>query len=145
MEPKIKTRLTNLIARLAGSPDYDPRIKPKFPIEFYLEKYIKQPVAVFNIPLVDFTPGPARVLDIDKATFEKAYSMGYAQINIARASDRPYYIPMLFKRERGKLQGIYIDFHSVNVTEDYELYSATITHTPGKDIFLFQGNYYVKD
>lgn len=40
MLPTIKTRLTNIIAKLAGSPDYEPHIKPKFPIEFYLDKAV---------------------------------------------------------------------------------------------------------
>lgn len=40
MLPTIKTRLTNIIAKLAGSPDYEANIKPKFPIEFYLDKAV---------------------------------------------------------------------------------------------------------
>lgn len=40
MKPKIKTRITNLIAKLAGSPDYEPGVQPKEPIEFYLEDAI---------------------------------------------------------------------------------------------------------
>lgn len=40
MKPKIKTRITNLIAKLAGSPDYEPGIQPKEPIEFYLSDAI---------------------------------------------------------------------------------------------------------
>lgn len=40
MKPKIKTRITNLIAKLAGSSDYEPGIQPKEPIEFYLSEAI---------------------------------------------------------------------------------------------------------
>lgn len=40
MKPKIKTRITNLIAKLAGSSDYEPGIQPKEPIEFYLSDAI---------------------------------------------------------------------------------------------------------
>lgn len=40
MLPTIKTRLTNIIAKLAGSPDYEANIKPKFPIEFYLDQAV---------------------------------------------------------------------------------------------------------
>ena len=40
MKPKIKTRITNLIAKLAGSSDYEPDIQPKEPIEFYLSDAI---------------------------------------------------------------------------------------------------------
>ena len=40
MLPTIKTRLTNIIAKLAGSPDYEAHIKPKFPIEFYLDQAV---------------------------------------------------------------------------------------------------------
>lgn len=51
MEPEIKTRITNLIAKLAGSPDYDPRVKAKFPIEFYLGKAVDK---ILEIEGIDF-------------------------------------------------------------------------------------------
>lgn len=36
MKPRIKNRLANIIAKLAGSPDYEAGIEPKTPLEFYL-------------------------------------------------------------------------------------------------------------
>lgn len=40
MKTAIRTRITNLIAKLAGSDDYEPNVKPKFPIEVYLEQAV---------------------------------------------------------------------------------------------------------
>lgn len=42
MNPRIKTRIANLLAKLAGSDDYDSNVKPKEPIEFYLEEGINR-------------------------------------------------------------------------------------------------------
>lgn len=58
MEPEIKTRITNLIAKLAGSPDYDPRIKPKFPIEFYLGMAVDKILQIEGIDLDDYEKKP---------------------------------------------------------------------------------------
>lgn len=38
MKPKIVTRLANIAAKLAGSDDYDPSIKPVTALEYYLDK-----------------------------------------------------------------------------------------------------------
>ena len=40
MKPTIKNRLANIIAKLAGSPDYESGIEPKTPIEFYLNEAV---------------------------------------------------------------------------------------------------------
>ena len=40
MKPTIKNRLANIIAKLAGSPDYESGIEPKTPIEFYLSEAV---------------------------------------------------------------------------------------------------------
>ena len=38
MKPKIVTRLANIFAKLAGSSDYDPSVKPLTPIEYYADQ-----------------------------------------------------------------------------------------------------------
>ena len=38
MKPKILTRLANIAAKLAGSKDYDPTVKPDTPLEYYLDQ-----------------------------------------------------------------------------------------------------------
>lgn len=40
MKPTIKDRLANIIAKLAGSPDYESGIEPKTPLEFYLNEAV---------------------------------------------------------------------------------------------------------
>lgn len=44
MKPKILTRLANIVAKLAGSPDYDPSVKPITPLEFYADRLPVVPV-----------------------------------------------------------------------------------------------------
>lgn len=36
--PRIKTRMANILAKLAGSKDYDPNVRPLTPAEYYADK-----------------------------------------------------------------------------------------------------------
>lgn len=53
MKPTIKNRLANIIAKLAGSPDYESGIEPKTPIEFYLNEAVDK---ILNGEIGSVTP-----------------------------------------------------------------------------------------
>lgn len=79
MKPKIKTRLTNLMARLAGSDNYDPKVKPITPLEFYFEQYIMSSLPTISIPIAflqDAEDPELHTLNISDAAFERYISTG---------------------------------------------------------------------
>lgn len=53
MKPTIKNRLANIIAKLAGSADYEPAIEPKTPLEFYLRDAVDK---ILNGEIAGATP-----------------------------------------------------------------------------------------
>lgn len=77
MKPKIKTRLANLMARLAGSNDYDPNVKPITPLEFYFEQFITSPLPTISIPISFMQPSTGyHDFDIPNTAFERYFHTG---------------------------------------------------------------------
>ena len=85
MKPKIKTRLANLVAKLAGSDDYDPNIKPITPLEYYIEQYASAPVPVINMPDNSFLTGTT--VTIENADLLASRIVAHQQVIVSYAAN----------------------------------------------------------
>lgn len=82
MKPKIKTRIANLIAKLAGSDEYDPRVEPITPLEFYLDQYIKDPIPRLTITSDMFNRDATIPIELTPALYESILRTGMIRLSL---------------------------------------------------------------